>query len=131
MGSLGVLHPIIHLGFGIEFKQPAVVAEALAQAAIHPKELDQYFIEVEEKAKQKQYPSDSLVNILDKIRADEKLRGATSFDDASSLSLEGLLVRGGKDEMIKYASQWRIDPDQLEEATAEMTDAAGKYHHIF
>ena len=31
----GFLHPIIHLGFGVEFKQPAVIAEALAQAAVH------------------------------------------------------------------------------------------------
>lgn len=31
----GFLHPMIHLGFGIEFKQPAIIAEALAQAAVH------------------------------------------------------------------------------------------------
>ena len=31
----GFLHPIIHLGFGVEFKQPAIIAEALAQAAVH------------------------------------------------------------------------------------------------
>ena len=33
-GSLGFLHPIIHLGFGIEFNQPAIIAEALAQYVI-------------------------------------------------------------------------------------------------
>ncbi len=31
----GFLHPMIHLGFGVEFKQPAIIAEALAQAAVH------------------------------------------------------------------------------------------------
>ena len=31
----GFLHPMIHLGFGIEFNQPAIMAEALAQAAVH------------------------------------------------------------------------------------------------
>lgn len=31
----GFLHPMIHLGFGIEFQQPAIIAEALAQAAVH------------------------------------------------------------------------------------------------
>lgn len=30
----GFLHPLIHLGFGVEFDQPAIVAEALAQAAV-------------------------------------------------------------------------------------------------
>ena len=32
---IGFLHPIIHLGFGVEFKQPAIIAEALAEAAVH------------------------------------------------------------------------------------------------
>ncbi|KAG6015673.1 hypothetical protein E4U41_004579, partial [Claviceps citrina] len=31
----GAYHPVIHLGLGIEFEQPAIVAEALAQAAAH------------------------------------------------------------------------------------------------
>ena len=31
----GVLHPIVHLGSGIEFEQPAIIAKALAQAAVH------------------------------------------------------------------------------------------------
>lgn len=31
----GFLHPMIHLGFGVEFQQPAIIAEALAQAAVH------------------------------------------------------------------------------------------------
>ncbi|OMP82050.1 hypothetical protein BK809_0006359 [Diplodia seriata] len=32
---VGFAHPMIHLGYGLEFRQPAVVAEALAQAAVH------------------------------------------------------------------------------------------------
>lgn len=35
MDFTGFLHPIIHLGFGVEFQQPAIIAEALAQAAVH------------------------------------------------------------------------------------------------
>ncbi|KAJ6150072.1 hypothetical protein N7471_001271 [Penicillium samsonianum] len=31
----GLVHPIIHLGFGIEFKQPDIAAHALAQASVH------------------------------------------------------------------------------------------------
>ena len=30
---------MIHLGFGIEFNQPAIIAEALAQAAVHDNEI--------------------------------------------------------------------------------------------
>lgn len=124
MASSGLLHPIIHLGFGIEFKQPAIVAEALAQAAIHSKWLDQFFFEVEKMVKQNQYPSDNLVNILDKIRADEKLRSAAHFGNV----IREVVLGPAKEEMIKYASQWRVDPDQLGEANAEMINAAGKRH---
>lgn len=31
----GVLHPFIHTGFGLEFRDRVVLAEALAQAAVH------------------------------------------------------------------------------------------------
>ncbi|KAJ3061723.1 hypothetical protein HK102_009012, partial [Quaeritorhiza haematococci] len=31
----GAVHPLIHLGFGVEFEEPMVVAEALAQACSH------------------------------------------------------------------------------------------------
>ncbi|KAJ6180940.1 hypothetical protein N7519_011401 [Penicillium mononematosum] len=40
----GPVHPIIHLGFGIEFQQPAIVAQALAQASVHQDYLaDRFF----------------------------------------------------------------------------------------
>ncbi|KAI1982359.1 hypothetical protein LOZ55_000136 [Ophidiomyces ophidiicola] len=39
----GLLHPFIHLGFGLEFKQPAIVAQALAQAAVHESTLKGFF----------------------------------------------------------------------------------------
>ncbi len=46
--SAGTLHPLIHFGSGIEFSQPAFLAEALAQTAIHPKYLDPYFFQADE-----------------------------------------------------------------------------------
>jgi hypothetical protein len=42
-----ILHPIIHLGFGVEFEQPAIIAEALAQAAVHDKPEASHLIESE------------------------------------------------------------------------------------
>lgn len=33
--KLGFLHPLIHLGFGLEFRQPAIIAEALAMTSVH------------------------------------------------------------------------------------------------
>lgn len=37
---------------------------------------------------------------------------------------DGTLARA-PDEMIKYASQWKVGLDELEAKTAEMTNAAG------
>ncbi|MCJ1417686.1 hypothetical protein MMC32_004030 [Xylographa parallela] len=118
----GFLHPIIHLGFGVEFKQPAIVAEALAQAAAHDKWLTPFFLESEKKAKASSQPSKSLVELLDSIRADKKLSSAAHWDDDNKIR-DGILVRA-KDEMIKYASQWTAKPEELEEKTAEMCNAA-------
>ncbi|OAX81912.1 hypothetical protein ACJ72_03745 [Emergomyces africanus] len=44
----GIVHPFIQLGFGLEFNQPAIVAEALAETAVH--ELNLTFLLPAEKA---------------------------------------------------------------------------------
>ena len=43
----GFLHPIIHVGFGVEFEQPAIVAEALAQAAVHDTWISKFLVPCE------------------------------------------------------------------------------------
>ncbi|KAL8923063.1 MAG: hypothetical protein Q9172_003309 [Xanthocarpia lactea] len=117
----GFLHPIIHLGFGIEFHQPAIIAEALAQAAVHDGWIGPYLLETE-KAAAKTAASKSLVEILDQIRADPKLSTAAHWEDGNKIR-DGILARA-PDEMIKYAAQWTVLPSNLEEKTAEMTNAA-------
>lgn len=119
--SVGFLHPLIHLGFGVEFKQPAIIAEALAQAAVHDAWIAPYLFKAEKAASGKP-SSKSMVSLLDEIRTDEKLSTAAHWDDGNKIR-DGILKRA-PDEMIKYASQWTVDPDQLEEKTAEMTNAA-------
>ena len=99
------------------------MAEALAQAAAHDKWLTPFFLESEKKAKASNQPSKSLVELLDSIRADKKLSSAAHWDDDNKIR-DGVLVRA-KDEMIKYASQWTAKPEELEEKTAEMCNAAG------
>ncbi|KAL8849575.1 MAG: hypothetical protein Q9221_005449 [Calogaya cf. arnoldii] len=117
----GFLHPIIHLGFGVEFNQPAIVAEALAQAAVHDGWTGLFLLETE-KASPKTQESKSLVEILDQIRADPKLRTAAHWEDGNKVR-EGILARA-PNEMIKYAAQWKVGLDELEAKTAEMTNAA-------
>lgn len=117
----GFLHPIIHLGFGVEFKQPAIIAEGLAQAAVHDTWIGPLLLAAEKAASAEK--SKSMVEILDEIRADKKLSTAAHWDDANKIR-DGLIARA-PDEMIKYASQWTIKSDELTARTAEMTNAAG------
>ena len=127
--TLGFLHPIIHLGFGVEFKQPAIVAEALAEAAAHDSWLNTFLFE-SEKASTASKNGKSFVTLLDEIRADKKLSSAAHWGDGNKIR-DGILVRA-KEEMLKYASQWSVSAEDLEEKTAEMTNADSKcilYQH--
>lgn len=121
---IGVLHPLIHLGYGVEFQQPAIIAEAFGQTAIHSPWLDKFFPATDEAAKRKQQPSKTLVAILDDIFADEKLSTAARWDD-KDLTRDGVFARAW-DSMIEHASNWRVDPDKLQEANAEIANAAGE-----
>jgi hypothetical protein len=100
----GILHPIIHLGFSVEFEQPAIIAEALAQAAVHDNWEASHLIESEKAAKAHSPDSrsdKSIVQLLGEIYADEKGRA-------------------------KYASQVYVTEENLKEKMAEMINAAGK-----
>ncbi|KAF2021128.1 hypothetical protein BU24DRAFT_457136 [Aaosphaeria arxii CBS 175.79] len=129
----GFLHPIIHLGFGVEFAQPAVIAEALAQAAVHEVWLKPFFLEAEARAAVKQAEGEGervpIVRLLGEIRADEKLRGAARFDDANKVR-DGILARA-PEAMLSLASRYHIPPtttqEELEERNAEMVNAAAYF----
>lgn len=104
----GILHPIIHLGFGIEFEQPTIIAEALAQAAVHDNWEASHLIESEKAAKAHspdRRSDTTIVQLLGEIYADTKW------------------VSGGRP---KYASQVHVTEDNLEEKTAEMINSVGK-----
>jgi hypothetical protein len=80
----GFLHPIIHLGFGVEFKQPAIICEALAQACIHDTWTSKYLFAVEDALNSN--PSNSnktktIPQLLTDIRADQKLSTAAHWND--------------------------------------------------
>lgn len=120
---MGFLHPIIHTGFGLEFQQPCIVAEGLAEAAAHGNWLLPYFIEAEKRAASA--PSATLPELLDAIRNDKKLSAAAHWDDSNKIQ-DGILARASE-EMLKYASQFKVSPEELEEKTAEMYSSAVYY----
>jgi hypothetical protein len=122
----GFLHPIIHLGFGIEFQQPAIIAEALAQAAVHDNWMAPLFHGCEKAAKEirgKDGSRKTIVQILDECKKDDKLSKSAHFEDGNKIR-DGILKRA-PEEMIKNAVQYTVKEQELEEKTAEMINAAG------
>lgn len=118
----GAYHPVIHLGLGIEFQQPSLVAEALAQAAAH----DDSHIETLFKACEAQaeiaYPPrnpKSLIQLLYEVRNNDTIRHAPRWEDFGNKMRDGVVGRACM-EMASIASQFRIKPQDLERRTAEM-----------
>ena len=81
-----------------------------------------------EKAAASEKNSKGLVELLHDIHADKKLSTAAHWDDGNKIR-DGIFVRA-PDEMIKYASQYKVREDELEEKTAEMTNSVGKGHEL-
>ena len=119
----GFLHPLIHLGFGIEFVQPAIIVEALAQAAVHSGWIGPYLLEAEQRAQYAE-PS-SIVSLLDAIRNHNKLATAAEWSNGNKIR-DGILAHASE-EMISIASQYSLPqnttPAILRRATAEMINA--------
>ena len=67
--------------------------------------------------------SKSLVQLLNEIHSDEKLSNAAHWDDGNKIR-DGIIKRA-PEEMIKYVSQFTVKESELEEKTAEMTNAVG------
>lgn len=119
---------MIHLGFGVEFKQPAIIAEGLAAAAIHDNRIGSFLLGAE-RAAVSIGKGKSMVDLLDDIRADKKLSTAAHWNDGNKVR-DGIMLRA-PEEMVKYASQWKVGQGALTERTAEMTNANGKPHEQF
>ena len=109
------------MGFGVEFKQPAILVEALAQACIHDGWTGKFLHDAEDAAKNQQ-SSRSLVQLIRESRTNKKLRESAHWDDGNKVR-DGVLVRA-PDEMMSLASQWHVKPNELEQKTAEMINAA-------
>ncbi|OJJ48527.1 hypothetical protein ASPZODRAFT_62885 [Penicilliopsis zonata CBS 506.65] len=116
----GLLHPIIHLGFGVEFNQPAIVAEALAQTAIHDDWIGPMFLLPAETAAGGvgKRGDKSLFEILQEASTDRKLVDSVRWSDDNNMR-DGVLTRAPA-EMIAYASQFTVSKDQIKEKHAEI-----------
>ncbi|KAK0635232.1 hypothetical protein B0T17DRAFT_483728, partial [Bombardia bombarda] len=120
----GFFHPMIQLMCALEFQQPAIVAEALAQAAVHGKDDNGFLLESERLANANPSAAEKMGPIIDlvkAVRADEALATAATAGQVDQVS-QGVL-RYAKDELIKIGARVKAKPEELDERTAEMYDA--------
>lgn len=66
--------------------------------------------------------SRSLVQLIQSIQKNDKLRGSAHIDDENKVR-DGIFKRAPS-EMLQLASEWKVTPDTLERKTAEMINAA-------
>ncbi|RYO73719.1 hypothetical protein DL766_009063 [Monosporascus sp. MC13-8B] len=122
----GLLHPLMQLMYGVEWRQPAVVAMALAQAAVHGDRggMRDFLLTTDRQARaaSSSEPMPAIVDLLEAARADEKLARSARLSDGNK-TREGMLDRAWG-EATAVASRVRVNPDELDERTAEMYHAA-------
>lgn len=116
----GLVHPLIQFMYGVEWRQPAIVAEGLAQAAVHENRLGSFLERSEREARAEAMPP--LEELYRGIRADERLRNAPRVDDDNKIH-DGILGRA-PDAMMEITTRVRVAPEEVEERTAEMFETA-------
>lgn len=126
----GFYHPIIQLGFGVEFEQPAIMTEALAQAATHDNWPTAFITTTAEKAEKRIQANESprpLVDLLHEAHSTEKIRQSPHWDDGNKLR-DGVLKRA-MPEITDLCSQWHVQSttDDLKLKTAEMINASAYF----
>ncbi len=117
----GFLHPLIQLMYGLEWDQPAMVAQGLAQAAVHrPGALGDFLFAAEAGEVEEDVP---LLALYREVAQNPQLASAVRMSDANKLS-DGVLARA-RDAMVAVAARVRVAPTAAAVAarTAEMAEA--------
>ncbi|KAL6789207.1 hypothetical protein J3E68DRAFT_444045 [Trichoderma sp. SZMC 28012] len=111
-------HSFIQLMYGIEWDQPAIIAQGLAQSAIH----DTYvgdFLEKVEKAAAANPPSRRLntAELYEQVHSDPEFVNSVRNGNPNKIldSIEVLCPEEG----VKYLAQVKADPNNLAEGIAE------------
>ncbi|MCJ1479652.1 hypothetical protein MMC13_008338 [Lambiella insularis] len=134
---MGYVHGFIHIDIGLEYKQPLVLAEGLAQAAVHHDMWYTEYLTLAEtlamKAEEQPLP---LTALLDMERRDYAIRNSSSIKfhrqtrkHSGRWAMDEEVARDGvlknsKAELVRLAARYRVSPPGLKQAVAELTNAA-------
>ncbi|KAJ5654860.1 hypothetical protein N7490_001863 [Penicillium lividum] len=120
---LGFIHPLIQLGFGVEFNLSYLSCEALAMSCTQfDEDALPLLIRAEEMAKTRQDRL-SLVEITDLCSADQILLDSAVFENLNFFSVKGL-VGSHPDRILEYASRYTVNEDEIALRSAELCNAS-------
>lgn len=106
--------------FGIEWEQPAIIAAALAQAAVHKDNLSN-FLTLSEAAAATSPQMPPILDLFADARANEKLKSYVTTTDGPNTRN---LVTEGIEDVLELTKRVRVREGELEERTAEMVHAS-------
>lgn len=118
----GLYHTLIHVGYGIEFQLPAVIAEGLAQFATTDLYIGDALLDIEKAAKEsdpERENSKTLVELVDEIYNNSTISKAAQWEDPNKY--KAVIARASK-ELARVALQWRCKPENLIEKAAEASN---------
>ncbi|KAG0099496.1 hypothetical protein BGZ93_007372 [Podila epicladia] len=116
----GAFHPLIHLGYGIDFGIDAIVAEGLAMMAVTSKMMSPFIVApatTVEKVTTKiashlsiseRSSSKTIVEILTAIREDRELDNVTSYPEANK-TMDVAKSKVAASKIQKLLSEWKVE----------------------
>jgi len=111
----GILHPMLYLGYGIEFSLPGLIAEGLAQVAVHGAPSPNLIPRSMFEAPTKRGPGTHAFSILSRIMSDRAfVNYSGSFGD--------LQMKLGQ-KIQSYAAEWLVDganPQEIAKKVQEL-----------
>ncbi|KAK4235626.1 hypothetical protein C8A03DRAFT_17655 [Achaetomium macrosporum] len=116
-------HPMIHLGCGLEFQQPSIVAEALAGACVHESWPAKFLLPTEDYVRShKGVPSRVFLDVLQSMRNDPVIVSGVKHTDPFNKIADGLLTRVGPEQLAPHLAQLQVgpDPEDLQRKTVDV-----------
>ncbi|WDK12956.1 hypothetical protein CGRA01v4_04237 [Colletotrichum graminicola] len=116
------MHPAIHLGCGLEFNQPSIIAEALAGACVH-QDWARVFLEPTEKstAPHSDVSSSLFIQMLESLHNDPLISSGVKHDDPFNKIPDGLLKRVSGEAFAPHLSIFQCS-EQNGDLRDKMTD---------
>ncbi|GMF81681.1 unnamed protein product [Aspergillus oryzae] len=123
---MSFLHPLINLGFALEFQQPFLAAECLASTCMHPPYPAEFLTATEQHVECNGRPrSLPILSTVEMMRLDPVVATAVGPKDGNNRIADALLKRALK-ELIPHLSHFQVErtEEDLARKTAEILQAS-------